>query len=55
MVDSHVLLSRIDKIRECAAKLRKLGSMDREAFLRDEAATELNDFDEFVAAILNLM
>jgi len=40
MVDSHVLLTRIDKIRECIAKLRKFSATEEEAFLNDSLATD---------------
>jgi len=40
VVDSHVILSRIDKIRECVAKLRKFSSMDQESFRRDQSACD---------------
>ena len=40
MVDSHVVLARIDKIRECITKLNRLRSSDEEAFLNDEPACD---------------
>ena len=40
MVDSHIILSRIDKIRECIAKLRRLAALEEDAFLSDSSAAD---------------
>jgi uncharacterized protein YutE (UPF0331/DUF86 family) len=40
MVDSHVILSRVDKIRECVAKLRGFAKLTEEAFLADSSSTD---------------
>jgi len=40
MVDSHVILARIDKIRECVSKLRNFRSFDENAFLNDPSACD---------------
>jgi len=40
MVDSHVILARIDKIRESVGKLRKLAQRTEDAFISDSLATD---------------
>src|SRR5437016_3971936 len=40
MVDSHVILARIDKIRECIAKLQRLAGTAEEQFLGDPATCD---------------
>ena len=40
MVDSHVILARIDKIRECMGKLRVFSALDEEAFLNDSSSVD---------------
>ena len=40
MVDSHVILSRVDKIRECVAKLRGFADLGEESFLAESSATD---------------
>jgi uncharacterized protein YutE (UPF0331/DUF86 family) len=40
MVDSHVILARIDKIRESVGKLRKQAQRTEDAFISDSLATD---------------
>ena len=40
MVDSHVILARIDKIRESVAKLRQFTNQPEEAFICDSLVTD---------------
>lgn len=40
MVDSHVVLTRIDKIRECVKKLETFGLLGEESFLKDASACD---------------
>ena len=40
MVDSHVIVARIDKIRECLVKLRRFGTLEEDVFLNDISATD---------------
>jgi hypothetical protein len=40
MVDSHVILARIDKIRESVAKLRGFAALEQDVFLRATSATD---------------
>ena len=40
MVDSHVILARIDKIRECIGKLQRFAALEEDAFLSDSSATD---------------
>jgi uncharacterized protein YutE (UPF0331/DUF86 family) len=40
MVDSHVIVARIDKIRECVSKLQGLAALEEDAFLGDSSATD---------------
>ena len=40
MVDSHVVLQRIDKIRECVAKLQRFSVLSEDAFLNDSLAVD---------------
>ena len=40
MVDSHVILARVAKIRECVRKLETLAALEEDAFLNDVSATD---------------
>jgi uncharacterized protein YutE (UPF0331/DUF86 family) len=40
MVDSHIILARIDKIRECVAKLRRFRNVEEAVFLSDSSMTD---------------
>ena len=40
MVDSHVVVARIDKIRDCVSKLRVFADLGEDAFIEDSAATD---------------
>lgn len=40
MVDAHVVLSRIQRIRECAEKLKAFALLEEDQFLHDTAATD---------------
>lgn len=40
LVDSHVILARIDKIRECIANLRGLAALESDVFFGDASATD---------------
>jgi uncharacterized protein YutE (UPF0331/DUF86 family) len=41
MVDRNIVQARIDKIRECVARLRKLGTADEDAFCQDDDSITL--------------
>jgi uncharacterized protein YutE (UPF0331/DUF86 family) len=40
VVDSHVVVARIDKIRDCVSKLRVFADLGEDAFIEDSAATD---------------
>jgi uncharacterized protein YutE (UPF0331/DUF86 family) len=41
MVDQNIIQARIEKIRECLARLRRLASADEDAFCQDEDSLAL--------------
>ena len=40
MVDSHVILARVDKIRQCVGKLQRFAQLEESVFLNDPSATD---------------
>jgi uncharacterized protein YutE (UPF0331/DUF86 family) len=40
VVDSHVILARVDRIRECVVKLQRCAALEEEAFLENSLAAD---------------
>lgn len=40
MVDSHIILARVDRIRECVNKLKRFEALTEKQFLADALATD---------------
>jgi uncharacterized protein YutE (UPF0331/DUF86 family) len=40
VVDSHIILARIDRIRECVTKLKRFAALGEEQFLTDALAVD---------------
>src|SRR5437870_13742482 len=56
MVDSHVILARVDKIRKCVGKLQRFLELEENAFLNDSTATDSAERNLQIAiqAVINI-